>query len=527
MLRRVLVVVGFLTTAVGAFLDRRGLGSWTLERRLDAWTVGVIVLAALAGLLALAGRRSGAELDPGRAGSRRVRVAGTALGTLALVGVVAVLVVAVGTGLPGPSLAVLTVGSGLLALVGVVGGFVDGPARAARPLVVGLTAVGAALLVVGACGVAVRLVVQAPVQAWSAVPASAVVVPAPVPTRPTGVAWTWTALDGVRDVQAAGPGVVVADDSGVTALDGPTGEPRWGFHRDGAALQAMAVSPDGRSVVLAHGSTGYGDDEAGLATVLDAATGARLAEFAFDDPGRALVLTDRIVVDPRPIPGPDDDPRTEYTALDLRTGEERWRWVSPAGCLQFALYATSTRTTIPVAAGCGDRVIVTGLDEESGRERWRTDAGPGEGSTTVALRATADGTAVVALGTRPFPLIDTTDGSVRTRITGGYPQLDEGEPRLGEDGVEGSDRRLDGTPLPPAPCAEPTTVVVGSVIAVCRGEGGSSATVDGGPPILLARISTGGPALEALDAGVRVVPAPGAVVVAGTSQAAPVVQGLT
>ena len=172
-------------------------------------------------------------------------------------------------------------------------------------------------------------------------------------------------------------------------------------------------------------------------------------------------------------------------------------------------------------------MIVTGLDEESGRERWRVDAGPGESSTTVALRATSDGTAVVPLGTRPFPLIDTADGTVRLRITDGYPQLDEGEPRLGEDGVDRPDRRLDGTPLPPAPCPDPATVVVGSVIAVCRGTAGASATVDGGPPIPLGRIDADGPGLGPLSSGVRVVPAPGAVVVAGTSSATTLVQGLS
>lgn len=511
MRRWVAVAIGFPTMLVGALLDRRGLGDWTPDRQLDTWTVGVVVLAAVAGLLALAPHR-------------RVRVAGTALGTLGLVGIVVIVVVTIGTGLPGPSLAVLAVGAAVLALVGVVGGFVEGPPRAARPVAAVATAVGGALLVVGVCGVAVPLVVDAPVQEWSAV--TTATPPAAVPSRPTQVAWTWTALAGVRDVQAAGSGVVVADGSGVTALDGLTGDPVWGFHREGAALRAMQVTPDRRTVVLSHGSTGYGDDEAGLATVLDAATGARLVEFAFDDPGRALFVTDRVVVTPRSIPA-GDDLRTEYTALDLRTGEERWRWLSPEGCLQFALYATSTRTTMPVAAGCGDRVVVIGLDEESGRERWRTDAGPGEGSTTVALRATSDGTAAVPLGTRPFPLIDTTDGTVRTRITGGYPELDEGEPRLGEDGVDRPDRRLDGTPLPPAPCPDPTVVVADSVIAVCRGTGGSSATVDGGPPIPLSRIDDGGPGLEPLSSGVRVVPAPGAVVVAGTSRAAPVVQGLS
>ena len=42
-------------------------------------------------------------------------------------GIVVIVVVTVGTGLPGPSLAVVAVGAAVLALVGIVGGFVDGP----------------------------------------------------------------------------------------------------------------------------------------------------------------------------------------------------------------------------------------------------------------------------------------------------------------------------------------------------------------------------------------------------------------
>ncbi|GLZ55510.1 hypothetical protein [Actinomycetospora sp. NBRC 106378] len=74
MLRLLLLVLGFLTTGVGACLDRRGLGVWTLERRLDLRIAGAVLLAALAGLLALVA-------------ARWLPVVGTVVGTLALVAV--------------------------------------------------------------------------------------------------------------------------------------------------------------------------------------------------------------------------------------------------------------------------------------------------------------------------------------------------------------------------------------------------------------------------------------------------------
>lgn len=521
MLRRIVLLVGFLTTGVGAFLDRRGLGPWTLERDLDLWTASAVALAALAGLLALAA-------------ARRVRVAGSVLGTLAVVAVVGLLVVAVGTGLPGPSAAVVAVGAVTLALVGVAGGFVD-RVGGGRPVAVLLATAGAVLLVGGACGVAVRLVVDGPVRAWSVVPGPGPGVrPAPlpgVPPRPTAVAWTWTAPEGVRDVRAAGAGVVVADDTGVTALAGPSGAPRWGFHRDGATLGALYVTPDRDTVVLRHSSTGYGDDEAGLLTVLDAGTGVRRAEIPLADSARVLRVTDRVVVVPQAPPDvaeDDEDLRTALVAVDLATGDPVWTWVSPPGCDTFGVYGTSTRVTVPVASRCDDRVVLTGLDESSGRERWRTDVGPGASSTAAALRSTSDGGAVVALGTRPYPVVDTTTGEVRSRLDGGFPVLDEGEPRLGlEQGATYREVRADGTPLPPAPCARPTSLVVAVVIAICRTDGGATATVDGGPPIRLARVPTDGFGLDPSSAGVRLVPAPGAVVVAGTSGGPVTVQGLS
>jgi outer membrane protein assembly factor BamB len=519
-LRLLLLVLGFLTTGVGACLDRRGLGVWTLERRLDLWIAGAVLLAALTGLLALAA-------------ARWLRVVGTVVGTLALVAVGVLLAVTIGTGLPGPWSAVVAVGSALLALVGVIGGFAGGRPRRARPAVVGTAAAGAVLLVVGLCGVVVPLVVDAPVRAWSAVVAAGPDVrPTPlpvVPARPSEVAWSWTAPGGTRDVRAAGTGVVVADDTGVTGLHGPSGTPRWGYHRAGAALSGLLVTPDRNTVVLRHASTGYGDDEAELLTVLDAGTGARRAEIPLADGARVLRVTDRVVVVPQdPPPDAGDALRLTYAAFDLVTGAPAWTWVSPPGCDTVGVYPTSTRTTVPVASRCDDRVVLTGLDEESGRERWRVDAGDGSGTAALALRSTSDGTAVVALGVRPAPVIDTTTGEVRTRLAAGDPVVDEGEPRLEvPDGATFREVRGDGTPLPPAPCARPTTLVAAAVIAVCRAEDGTTATVDGGPPLRLAEVRSDGFGLEPGSPGVRIVPVPGAVVVAGTSSDPAPVQGLS
>jgi outer membrane protein assembly factor BamB len=518
---------------VGAFLDRRGLGPWDLDRRLDLRTVGVVLVVAVAGALA--------PLD-----SRRARVAGTVLGTLGLVGTAVVVVMATGTGLPGPSTAVLAVGSTAVCLAAVAAGFLEpGPVPTAGRAVGVVRVTGLVLLVAGMCGVAVPVVVDAPVRASSVVPAPGAEVPAPlpgVPDRPTRVAWTWTTETGVRDVERAGTGVVVADDTGVTALDGPSGLPRWSFHRDGAGLRSLSVSPDGARVVLRHGATGLGDPDPGLLTVLDAATGARLTEIPLARVDGPLLVTDRIVAVPEPVPAPDDAPadlrRTDYVARDLGSGADQWRWRSPAECLQFAIYPLSTRSTVPVAAMCSGRLVVSGLAEDAGRERWRVDAGPGSDPIAVGLRATSDGSAVVALGTRPYPVIDTATGAVRTRITGGFPALSApGAPLLQVgDGPDRREAALDpvtggAVPLPAAPCAAPAATLVGSAatLRVCLdGSGGAVATVDGGAPIDLGVVDTDGSVLDPVAdrARVRVVPAPGAVVVAGTSRGPTEVRGL-
>lgn len=544
---RVVLVVGLLTMVVGALLDRRGLGPWDLDRRLDLRTVGVGVVVVAAGLLA-------------PADSRRVRVAGTVLGTLGLVGTVAVVGMAIGTGLPGPSTAVLAVGSAVVCLAAVAAGFAE-PAtsptasRAAAPtttrataptagagrraaVVAASTVLGAVLLVAGACGVAVPLVVDAPVRASIVAPTPAPDVLPGVPDRPTRVVWTWTSEAGVRGVERAGTGVVVADDTGVTALDGPSGLPRWSFHRDGAALRSSAVTPDRASVVLLHGATGLGDPDPGVLTVLDANTGTRRAEIALAQVDRPLLVTDRVVAVPEPVLGDGPARQTDYLAHDLRSGAAVWRWRSPPGCLQFALYPTSTRTTVPVAAQCASRLVVTGLQEDAGRDRWRVDAGPASDAVAVALRSVADGSAVIALGTRPYPVIDTTTGEVRTRITGGYParsavgapllQVGDGPARR----VAALDPATGGArPLPAAPCADPAATLVrdASTLRVCvDGATRGVASVDGGPAIDLGVVDTDGSVLDPLTdrATVHVVPAPGAVVVAGTSRGPTEVRGL-
>jgi outer membrane protein assembly factor BamB len=115
------------------------------------------------------------------------------------------------------------------------------------------------------------------------------------------VRWEWRGDGAVRDVRAAGAGVVVAGDDGVSALDGVTGTERWSFARAGARLTEMIVSPDGRSVVIVH----TGTSSRVAVAVLDAMTGERRWETTLDRPPVPLVTNAVVALGTR-VEEPDD-----------------------------------------------------------------------------------------------------------------------------------------------------------------------------------------------------------------------------
>lgn len=368
-----------------------------------------------------------------------------------------------------------------------------------------------------AAGIVVVTLLVAACSAPSASSTTAAPVPvAPVPGSPTGVAWRWTAPTPLHAIARAGAGVVVADDDGVTALDGVSGTPRWRYARPGVALVALVASPDGGAVVLRY------DD--GSLTVLDAMTGTpRWSDDVDGDP--AVSVTDAVVVLTRPA-----ERTVAQVARDLATGDELWSRTTTAGCEQRTADPQVSLGTVPVAEWCAGRTALRGLDERTGQERWRLDAGPAEPAGGAGLASSADGTLVVVTGPEPRLLVDPRTGAVRARVprTAGSPLLGEGLPR-----VELLNRLVpavatldlaSGAPVaaPPAPCAGPSLLVLpAATVQACSDEAGDTVTVDGRPPLDVGELAPddgrplGRPSRVPEDP--VLVPAPGAVVVANRS----------
>jgi outer membrane protein assembly factor BamB len=172
---------------------------------------------------------------------------------------------------------------------------------------------------------AAAAVVDSPVRATTAPEAE----PAPLAYRADAARWTWRGGGPVRDVRAAGVGVVVAGDDGVTALDGTTGAARWTFRRVGAGLTDLLVSPDRQAVVTIHAGPAT---RAAVLTVLDATTGERRWELATDRKPVALLTDGVLAVDELFAVGGDDPPRSRTTARDIGSGAVLWTWEPPPGC---------------------------------------------------------------------------------------------------------------------------------------------------------------------------------------------------
>ncbi|MDU0288398.1 PQQ-binding-like beta-propeller repeat protein [Saccharothrix longispora] len=475
--------------------------------------------------VALAGYAGGVVLAVllGLARSRRVRVAGGVVGVLAAGAAVVRLVLDVTGGVPGADTAVLAVGA-LGVAVGLLG------STSWRPRPVGVLAAVAVL----AAAVASPVVVDRAATRAETRDARDFA-PEPVPARPGGRQWSWQPPADVTDVAAAGHGVVVATaDGAVTALDGPDGRRQWAYARPGAHVRDVLVSTDGEAVAVAFGSAG--DTRSNLLVVLDADTGAE--RFRRVVPA-VLVQTRQVVVTTRTLAIRDD----AYTAYDLGTGEERWRWSPPDGCTSpFSLLARG-RTAVLAPVQCPGEVGLLALDEVTGGERWRhevaVDDSAGE-RIDVLPTSTSDGAAVwlrivggpAAPGSVTSGMFDTGTGALLAGPHAPWwPRADVGVTPLLEQ-QEGAEvealSALDPTgashPLDLALCplrsADATTA--STYLRLC-GDTGRDVTLvvqawDGSPPTSVPVRLDGSGSRQDL----HLVPAPGAIVVArGTSGGTP------
>lgn len=203
----------------------------------------------------------------------------------------------------------------------------------------------------------------------------------------------------------------------VLALDAATGEQRWdarftgvhGFDRPGA----VAVSPDGRRV-LVTGTTYVADFDSIMLTIAyDAATGQELWRRTLDGPGetengRAMVMSPKgdevyIAASSETAPGATSDMDWAITAYDARDGDHLWtrRWagagtgevdypvsigVHPSGRLVYAAgqaagtvseWDIDTAAIAVRAAGPGKKGAIAWAQRWDARGRGENDEGAG------------------------------------------------------------------------------------------------------------------------------------------------------
>ncbi|GAB3454561.1 outer membrane protein assembly factor BamB family protein [Actinophytocola sediminis] len=366
-------------------------------------------------------------------------------------------------GFPGRATVVAALG-GLAVTVGALLAVRGGPRAGRRPVTVGaflLVPVVATPLALAAPGL--------PVEATTAGAVEAAALPASV----SEVAWS-TGLDGqVRDVVAAGAGVVVLLTDGVVALDGQTGDLRWRRTRHGAQAEQLGASPDGRTVVVEFQprdlSPGTRRDRSPVAReVIDAFTGE--VRFTTEDvaeerpPFFVTPVTDNSYV------GATADEQ-EFFGNSLTDGTRLWSYRPPRDCQlmseRTAQLAVAAGMLLPLACGTHDgswvftefRYVL--VDGRTGDVRWEhrmrmpkpTDAIDVLGELApdrrlVALHFVTDGStnrstaAILDVGTgdplpfaTPVQLLAGGIGVLRTRASDQYRLIDvtTGETVPGKD----------------------------------------------------------------------------------------------
>ncbi len=184
------------------------------------------------------------------------------------------------------------------------------------------------------------------------------------PVRLDGeIAWT-ADLSGPGTIAGTAGGVAQLRPDGVVTLDAATGERRWTYRRadvtgaDGHAGHGMVVSAD-RRVLAVHLPGESGSIELPTYAVLDAVTGAVLAELHAD--GAALAVDHDVLV------VADGDQVVGYPV----SGDEHWRTRSVCPVTRAVIAAG----TVVVASSCGTTGADTlrGLATADGAPRWSAE----------------------------------------------------------------------------------------------------------------------------------------------------------
>jgi outer membrane protein assembly factor BamB len=242
---------------------------------------------------------------------------------------------------------------------------------------------------------------------------------------PKGSAGAWRLAADMRTAALAGRLLVVGQPSGVLVTDALTGRKRWSYRRSDLPAQAVALTGDGRSVVVLYAAAG-----GVLVVALDMSTGRTRWLKRHPTTVDTIWRVDRMVLagDLVIAGGTGVDPG-DIVALDVRTGDVRWTWrPEPAGGRCAILDLAGAGTTVGVAARCPRggvlRDAAIGLSTVDGTVRWNWEptypAGVVRGDEP-AIAAAGDGflvrygqfPAANVKAPRTAVVLDATTGSTR------------------------------------------------------------------------------------------------------------------
>ncbi|TDD12712.1 hypothetical protein E1292_00090 [Nonomuraea deserti] len=262
---------------------------------------------------------------------------------------------------------------------------------------------------------------------------------AAVPASAGKIAWRWQTPDGAPayDVAVAGAGLVVRVTDGVVALDSVTGRERWHYRRPGSFATGFRASPDGSTVTIRS---------AQRTVLLDAYTGVVLAEHwkGWVDENPWLNSTGVVTSSP-------GHPRAKLwpgtlTGWQPTASEPAWHYSPPQGCLTGMnsdehRFLTMARDVFAQIIICAPRIeqksrdidywygssaftiAVLGLDPATGAEVWRREQKVSASPESVEIHRSEDAEALsVVWGEREGMVLEQASGKVlaRQRVTGSF-----------------------------------------------------------------------------------------------------------
>ena len=216
---------------------------------------------------------------------------------------------------------------------------------------------------------------------------AAPVAAAPVPTSVAHESWS-TPVTGIRELIAAGAGVVLSNNREIEALDGSTGRVRWPYARHGTVPLDLIASPDRRTVAFELERATGNTDLATQTVVLDAFTGRTRITYA--EPKNPHGLPSPYLTDDSLIVGTGlgfDQPTHVFRAISLASGRTAWTYTDPTNCPDSnnPAYAAVPGGLL-IAHACDGGPAITLFDGASGAKKW-TVPWP----NTVMLSLTPDG----------------------------------------------------------------------------------------------------------------------------------------